>query len=657
VTIFDSGVARTNTSSGLQTYFTSNVGGLAFGSSASTLYVMSNAIGGYLYQLTVDSTGVTASKQIGTGTGGSTLQYDNGKLFVPTGIVFSATTGAQLGQFSTSSSNGTSTPSPAAGPIFSDSSLNRAWIVANSFGNPSGQLLAFDETTYDPVGSVAVTGIGTNSSSFSSSNLADLIRWGQNGLAFHTQNQLYVLQGPIVKDTSGSPADIAVSMQAPTSATTGSMLSYTIVVQNMGPSSAQGVTLSFILPQAVIFGSTQTTQGTCTGPGEFSCDLGTLASGSSATVTVNVTPSEAATLQLTATVASVSYDPVSSNNQASASTVVSGAAFNPSPVATQLSPNLIQAGSNSFVLTVDGAGFTAGSAILWNGTALTTTMLSNGQLTATVDASLIKQLGWSMVSVSTPSPGGGTSAPLPFTIYQLVNVPANAIAYDPFTQKLYAVLPSTSTTLSGNSIVAIDPTTGSVGTPINVGSEPNLLSETSDGNYFYIGLNGAKSLGRFNLLSQSLDLTVQLPSNTTPGSGTTAAASIATVPGSDTGLAVEVNSYGGIGILDISGSTGTFRSNFSGIYAGDNPVFADATHFYAYDSYTSGAEFYRYSLDANGAELIDGTTLLGMGGYGGKIAVDGGLVYGSAGGIINPATTPPRRSPFCKSERIPPAVA
>jgi trimeric autotransporter adhesin len=70
-------------------------------------------------------------------------------------------------------------------------------------------------------------------------------------------------------------------------------------------------------------------------------------------------------------------------------------------------------------------------------------------------------------------------------------------------------------------------------------------------------------------------------------------------------------------------------------------VFSDATHFYAYDANTTGAEFYRYTVDASGAEQIDGTTLDGMGGFGGVFALDGGLVYDSGGGIINPNTTPP----------------
>ncbi len=639
VTVFDSGVARPNSSSGLQTYFDQNIGALAFGSSASTLYVTSNAIGGSLYKLAVDSTGITGSTQLTTGTTGNTLQYDNGRLYIPSGVVLDANTGSQLGQFSTTNTLST-TPTAAAGPIVSDSTLNRAWVFPiTSFGN-GNQLISFDEQTFNPVDSIPVTGVGSIASN-GISNPADLIRWGQNGLAFHTANQLYVIQGPIVKDVTTSPADLAVTVQAPATETTGSTLTYTVLVQNLGPNAAQGVTLQAILPQSVIFGAINSTQGVCNGAGAVYCDLGSVASGSSATVTVSVTPTVSGVVAMTANVSSVSYDPVATNNQASASTSVSGSLFSAPPVVTQLSPALIQSGSNSFTLTVNGEGFSQASTVLWNGQALPTTLASSGQLTASVDASLVKQLGWSAISVSSAAPGGGQSGVLPFSIYQVLDVPANAITFDPFTRKLYAVLPSTSANLTGNSIVAIDPVTGSVGTPVQVGSEPNLLSETSDGNYLYIGLSGAKSFGRFNLLNQSVDLTVPLPSNASFASGNAAAQAIATVPGSDTSVAVEIDSFDGIGIFDISGSTGTFRAKSGFGYSGDNPVFSDATHFYAYDAYTTGAEFYRYSVDANGAELIDGTTLKGFGGFGGRLAVDGGLVYGSAGGIINPGTTPP----------------
>jgi hypothetical protein len=633
VTIFDSGVARAKTSSGLSVYFNQNSGSLAFGSSASTLYLNSQSTSANLYALTIDSTGITGASALSNG-GGNTLQFDNSRLYLSTGAILSAATGSQLGQFSTTSTT-SSTPVAAAGPIVSDSTLGRAWVVNTN------QILAFDETTFNPVGSLPVTGIASYPSGSSNSSAADLVRWGQNGLAFHTASQLYVLQTPLVKDISSSPADLAVSIQAPATATTATAFSYTVQVANLGQNSASGVTLTTVLPASAIAGTYTSSQGTCTGGSVLYCDLGTIANGSAATVTIAITPTAAGSLTMTGSASSVSFDPASSNNQANASTTVTGNAFYATPNLTQISPALMQAGSSTTTLTVDGNGFTSGSTVLWNGQALPTTFVSAGQMTATVDSSLIKQLSWAQISVTTPAPGGGGSGILPLHIYQLLNVPANTISFDPFTQKIYAALPSTSTSISGNSLVAIDPASGNVGAPVQVGSEPNLLSETSDGQYLYIGLSGAKSLGRFNLLTQTMDVTVPIVSTSFGSSGNVAATSIAAVPGTDSSVAVEFNSFNGIGIYDISGSTGAFRSKLSSAYSGDGPVFTDATHFYAYDSYTTGAEFYRYSIDSSGVTLIDGTTLNGMGGFGGRLAVDGGLVFGSAGGVVNPSTTPP----------------
>jgi hypothetical protein len=227
-------------------------------------------------------------------------------------------------------------------------------------------------------------------------------------------------------------------------------------------------------------------------------------------------------------------------------------------------------------------------------------------------------------------------------VYQLLNLPANAMTYDPFTRKLYAVLPSTSPTVTGNSVVAIDPAAGSIGAPAPVGSEPTLVSETSDGNYLFVGLYGTSSLGRFNLLNQSLDLTIPIPADGTALMYNTQATALATIPGSDTSVAVQVDPYAGIRILDISGNTGHLRSSYGVESFGDNPVFADATHMYAYNHAVGGAAvFDRYTIDANGAELIDSTALDGMGSQEGPIALDGGLIYGAAGGIVDPRTTPP----------------
>lgn len=635
VTIFDSGVARAKTSSGLNVYFNQNSGSLAFGSSASTLYLNSYSTNYNLYALTIDGTGVASATTLGNG-GGNSIQYDNGRLYLSSAAVLDAASGNQVGQFSIGGPTGNSnTPTAAAGPIVSDSALGHAWVLPSSFGYPSSsQIVAYDETTFNPTGSIPVTGVGATPSPSYNNGPADLVRWGENGLAFHTASQLYVLQSSAVKDITTSPANLAVSIQTPATATAGTPFSYTVQVANMGQSSASGVTLTTVLPASVIGGTYSASQGSCSGGGVLYCSFGAIANGSSASVTISITPTTAGPLTMTGSASSVSFDPVSSNNQTNASTTVTGNAFNAVPSLTQISPSLIQAGSSTTILTVDGTGFTAGSSVLWNGQPLPSTFVSAGQMTATVDSSLIQNLGWAQVSVTTPTPGGGQSAGLPLHIYQLLNIPANVISFDPFTRKIYAALPSTSTTMSGNSLVAIDPATGSVGAPIQVGSEPNLLSETSDGKYLFIGLSGAKSLGRFNLINQTMDVTVPIVSTSFGNSGDVAAIAIAAVPGTDSSVAVEYGSFYGIGIYDISGNTGTFRSKFSQAYSGDNPVFADATHFYA-------SAFYRYSIDSTGVTLIDGTSLNGFGGFGGGLAVDRGLVFGPSGGIVDPSTTPP----------------
>lgn len=58
----------------------------------------------------------------------------------------------------------------------------------------------------------------------------------------------------------------------------------------------------------------------------------------------------------------------------------------------------------------------------------------------------------------------------------------------------------------------------------------------------------------------------------------------------------------------------------------------------AYDANTTGAEFADTASDRPGVRLIDGTTLNGFGGFGGKLAVGGGLVFGSTIASQNPGS-------------------
>jgi len=89
---------------------------------------------------------------------------------------------------------------------------------------------------------------------------------------------------------------------------------------------------------------------------------------------------------------------------------------NPVPVLTSVSPTAAAAGGAGFTLTTNGTGFVSGSVVHWNGATRTTTFVSGTQLTAAVPASDIVSAGTAQVTVVSPTPGGGTSSPVVFTI-------------------------------------------------------------------------------------------------------------------------------------------------------------------------------------------------------------------------------------------------
>jgi hypothetical protein len=84
-----------------------------------------------------------------------------------------------------------------------------------------------------------------------------------------------------------------------------------------------------------------------------------------------------------------------------------------SPVLTSLSPDSAAHGGPAFTLTVNGGNLYDGVVARWNGAALSTTWLNNGQLKATIPASYIAKAGSAGVTVTDQF---GTSNELTFTI-------------------------------------------------------------------------------------------------------------------------------------------------------------------------------------------------------------------------------------------------
>lgn len=99
-------------------------------------------------------------------------------------------------------------------------------------------------------------------------------------------------------------------------------------------------------------------------------------------------------------------------------TVTIGGQTNPVPVVSSLSPNSTTSGGTGVMLTVNGSSFVSGSTVNWNGGARVTAFVSSTQLTANISAADIATAGTASITVVNPSPGGGTSNAVQFTINQ-----------------------------------------------------------------------------------------------------------------------------------------------------------------------------------------------------------------------------------------------
>jgi uncharacterized repeat protein (TIGR01451 family) len=127
----------------------------------------------------------------------------------------------------------------------------------------------------------------------------------------------------LVRDPRRTDLALAKS-DTPDPVSINSTLTYTVRITNNGPSPASAVAVSDTLPAGATFLSATATQGVCSANGgTVSCQLGDLANGASATVTIRVrTPAKKTTLTNTATVSGAGADPVAANNTDTETTTV-----------------------------------------------------------------------------------------------------------------------------------------------------------------------------------------------------------------------------------------------------------------------------------------------------------------------------------------------
>jgi uncharacterized protein (TIGR03437 family) len=117
------------------------------------------------------------------------------------------------------------------------------------------------------------------------------------------------------------------------------------------------------------------------------------------------------------------FNPANTSGGGGASNALSFTINNPAPSLNSLTPNAALAHSAAFSLTVNGAGFVAGSTVRWNGANRPTAFVSAAQLIAQIPASDLASTGAASITVLNPAPGGGVSNAVSFTINPVAPAP------------------------------------------------------------------------------------------------------------------------------------------------------------------------------------------------------------------------------------------
>lgn len=332
-----------------------------------------------------------------------------------------------------------------------------------------------------------------------------------------------------------------------------------------------------------------------------------------------------------------------------------GTALNPVPTLTALSPLSATVGAGGTVITITGRDFVGQPTVEWNGNALVTTAVSNTELQATVPASDLTAAGQASVTVMNPSPVGGSSNSLPFSInppaaagnqIAVYAVGGNDLVWNFQAQKIYVSVPAIQGDL-GNTMTVVDPVAGTVSPSPFVGSEPGNLSISSDDQYLYAGMYGENSVQRFVLPGLSPDIDWHLGAD--PFDGAYFPLSLQVAPGSPHTTAVNLGNFivspsseGGIVIYDdatprpiIAPGWGSSVYSYASLQWG-----GDVTTLYA-PAQEEPTDFYVLAVSPSGVTLAHdypGAVTVTLSGFGIHYDAGTGLVYVDGGQVINPTT-------------------
>jgi uncharacterized repeat protein (TIGR01451 family) len=212
---------------------------------------------------------------------------------VPVQFLVASSNSFGTSQFSIASAAFTAfVPTPPGAPTgvvatAGNASAQVAWSAPSSNGGlpiTSYTIVAqLNGTTAVANVTVAAPATGVNFTGLTNGSLYNFVVFATNSAG----NSAASLPSNAVTPSVPDVQDIAITMSGPSSINSGSFATYTMTISNSGPGDAPNVTLADTLPAPFV--SATTTQGVCTVAGTaFSCTLGGMHAGTSATVKVTI---------------------------------------------------------------------------------------------------------------------------------------------------------------------------------------------------------------------------------------------------------------------------------------------------------------------------------------------------------------------------------
>jgi hypothetical protein len=337
---------------------------------------------------------------------------------------------------------------------------------------------------------------------------------------------------------------------------------------------------------------------------------------------------------------------------------------NVSPTITTITPSSVPVaygGAAGFTMTLVGTNFEAAAVVQITNTVtpvtnLTPTAATPTQLTVTIPASFLTDIGQFQITVHNPG-SGRTSNPLPLYVgFDTTAQPASSIyfgevhdvAYDATRKLFYATVPLDSTK-NPNKILVINPANANPGLPsllLNApaGGDPDRLAISGDGQFLYIGLDGTGAVARYKLPLTGTsvpDITISL---TDTAGQKYYALDLQVTPSTPHTIAVARGIQGQIkpasgGSVVVYDDAVARAAVLSGTLTGAIQWGPDATTLYAVDNESAG-DLYALAVSASGVTQTNdySNSFLPLPNIRVHFDTGGGLLYGDNGNSVNPVT-------------------